>query len=76
MSVIRFYIDVNICQTYVSLNYIARFEILTGAEDARIVGGFAIPTAKAVKLAKKEINQKEEKNDMAAIYMSLQDPIT
>jgi hypothetical protein len=33
------------------------------------VGGFAIPTAKAVKLAKKEINQKQAKNDKAAIYI-------
>lgn len=70
MSVIRFYIDVNIRQTYVSLNQTARFAILTGVEDSRIPGVFAIPTAKAVKQAKKEINQKQAKNDKAAIYVT------
>jgi hypothetical protein len=48
----------------------ARFTILTGAEDSRILGGFAIPTAKAVKLTKKEMNQKQPKNDKAVIYVT------
>jgi hypothetical protein len=46
-----------------------RFAILTDAEDSRILGGFAIPTAKAVKLTKKEINQKQAKNDKAVTYV-------
>jgi hypothetical protein len=70
MSVIRCYINVNKCQTYVPLNYIARLAILTCAEDSRILGGFAIPTAKAVKLTKKEINQKQSNDDKVVIYVT------
>jgi hypothetical protein len=51
-------------------NYIARFAILTGAEESRILGSFVILTNKAVKLTKKEINQKQAKNDKAVIYVT------
>jgi len=69
MPVIRCYINVNIWQTYIPLNYIVRFAIFTDAEDSRMLGCFAIPTAKAVKLTKKEINQKQAKNDKAVTYV-------
>jgi hypothetical protein len=70
MSVTRFYIDINKRQTYAPLQHIARFVILTGAEDSRILGGFAIPIGKVVKLAKKERNKQQATNDKAVIYVT------